>query len=87
MPCIHLAAAEIDVSDHAVLRWVERVCGVDVERFREEIRAALVAGAFPHIDLQPGDAGVFIDVPVHRVPLLARHGEVITVFNYDRDPD
>jgi len=81
-----LTFPHFDVSDHAVLRWLERVCGVDVQKYRDEIRAAVVAGGVVEVDL-PDDAGIYIDVPGRRVHLLLRHAEVITVFNYDRDPD
>lgn len=40
---------KIDVSDHALIRWLERVKGVDMEALRSEIRAsiapAVAAGA------------------------------------------
>lgn len=86
MPHLDAARREIDVSDHAVLRWLERVCGVDVEAYREAIREAVTAGGVVGVDL-PGDAGIYIDVPGERVHLLLRSAQVITVFNYDRDPD
>lgn len=39
----------IRISDHAVLRWLERVHGIDVEGFRQELRAqvepAIVVGS------------------------------------------
>jgi hypothetical protein len=31
--------ADVRVSDHAVLKWLERVHGIDVEFFRAEIRS------------------------------------------------
>ena len=31
--------ADVRVSDHAVVRWLERVHGIDMEFFRDEIRA------------------------------------------------
>jgi hypothetical protein len=76
-------ACAMDISDHAVVRWLERVAGVDIRRVREEIQAAVVAGGFE----QAPAAGTFIDVPDHRIHLLVRDGQVITVFNYDGEPD
>ena len=83
MKPFHPALPQLDVSDHAVVRWLERVCGVDIEKYRDEIRAAFAAGGIA----DPNDlaeAGIFIDVPTHRVHLLARDLQVITVFN---EPD
>jgi hypothetical protein len=58
------------VSDHAVLRWLERVRGVDVETARREIghRAAI---ALDH----PGAGAVLVD----GIKLQLRDGIVITV--------
>ena len=44
MKPFHPALPQLDVSDHAVVRWLERVCGVDIEKYRDEIRAAFAAG-------------------------------------------
>lgn len=87
MPVIQPFPPHVDVSDHAVVRWLERVCGVDIEKYRAEIRAAVAAGGVSHLFDLPDSAGVFVDVPGHRVHLLARDGQVITVFNYDGEPD
>ncbi|MFN3523923.1 MAG: hypothetical protein ACK4YQ_16880 [Phenylobacterium sp.] len=72
--------SDVGVTDHALVRWLERVHGVDLERYREEIRAALVAGGF---DLpQPaGDAGLYIDAPGVGVFLVVRAGVVATVLH------
>jgi len=37
-------APHIRVSDHAVLRWLERGCGVDVEEIRRTIAACCARG-------------------------------------------
>lgn len=79
-PALH----EISVSDHAVVRWLERACGVDLEAFREAMRQACLAGGLADL---PADASAWIDVPGHRVHLLVRHAEIITVFHYDREAD
>jgi hypothetical protein len=72
--------SDVGVTDHALVRWLERVHGVDLERYRAEIRAALVAGGF---DLPaPGsDAGVYIDAPSFGVFLVVRAGAVATVLH------
>jgi hypothetical protein len=35
----------LNITDHAVLRYIERVHGVDVELLREELRAMALRGA------------------------------------------
>lgn len=60
------------VSDHAVLRWIERVHGVDLEAVREQIldqgrEAWLAQGA------------VSVQVPELKVTLIAKDGCVVTV--------
>ena len=58
------------VSDHAVLRWLERVRGIDVETARREI-GHLAAIALDH----PGAGAVLVD----GIKLQLRDGVVITV--------
>ncbi len=77
----------IEVSDHAVVRWLERVCGADIEAVRAEIREAIAAGGVGHLMCPTEDRGVFVDVPGHRVHLLVRGGQAVTVFNYDGEAD
>lgn len=40
-----MAAFYLDVSEHAVIRWLERVYKIDIEAIREEIRAAATPAA------------------------------------------
>lgn len=79
---------DIDVSDHAVVRWLERVCGVDIETYREQIRAAYAAGGLAFIVEHCAlDTGVYVDVPEHHVHLVIRNGQVTTVFHSGSEPD
>jgi hypothetical protein len=58
------------VSDHAVLRWLERVRGIDVETARREI-GHLAAIALDH----PGAGAVIVD----GIKLQLCNGLVVTV--------
>ncbi len=63
---------EPKVSDHAVVRWLERFHGFDVEAVRGEIlggdrRAWVAQGAW------------YVRVPALEVSLVAREGKVITI--------
>ena len=40
-------SAGISVSDHAVIRYLERVCGVDVEVYRDTIRKSVITSGLP----------------------------------------
>ncbi|MFN3513432.1 MAG: hypothetical protein ACK41C_10325 [Phenylobacterium sp.] len=72
----------LSVTDHAVVRYLERVVGADIERIREEIRKAVVAGGFdPAAETAP--ASIYIDVPAYGVHLVLRAGEVVTVIRTD----
>jgi len=86
MPVVVPFAQDIDVTDHAVVRWLERVCGVDVEHYRAEIRAAFVAGGLVHMSGLAGAANTYIDVPEHRVHLVVRDGTVASVLPHDEEP-
>jgi hypothetical protein len=77
----------IDVTDHAIVRWLERVCGVDIEKFRTEIRAAFFAGGISHLGDLADEAATYIDVPGHGVHLVVRCGCVTTVFHAGQEPD
>lgn len=50
-----MAERRLEISDHAVLRWLERVEGVDVAAIRRRILAACRAGA------EHGAGGVALD--------------------------
>jgi hypothetical protein len=80
-------AEQIDVTDHAVVRWLERVCGVDIERYRAEIRAAFIAGGIAHLSGLQDEAATYIDVPEHGVHLVARSHAITTVFHSGQEPD
>jgi len=81
------APLPIDVTDHAVLRWLERVCGADIEAVRDDIRTAIIAGGFDADQPALWSAGLYIDVPEHRVHLVVRDGQVVTVNPSGSDPD
>lgn len=36
---------KLHVTDHAVLRWIERVYGIDLDKIRDEITAAVLPAA------------------------------------------
>lgn len=87
-PAIEPVPHHLDVSDHAVVRWLERVCGVDVEKYREEIREAFLAGGLLlTVEHSGQDVGVYVDVPAHKVHLVVRNGQVSTVFHAGSEPD
>jgi hypothetical protein len=60
------------VTDHAVLRWIERVRGVDLALVREEI---LAQGREQWI----AEGVASVKLPALRVVLVIREGVVITV--------
>jgi hypothetical protein len=63
----------IPVTDHAVLRYLERICGVDVLAVRRKIHALAITG------IAKGARGGKRDGIVYRL----RGGEVATVFAAD----
>lgn len=68
---------DVDITDHAVVRWIERVEGIDLNRIREEIRAAVMAGGIVHL---PGDdAATYIEVAGRDAFLVVRNLSVTTV--------
>lgn len=73
---------EVLVSDHAVVRWLERVSGQDIARLRADIFALAVAGGFGTQPAAAG-AGVYIDVPTFGVHLVLRDGQVTNVLFSD----
>ncbi|MEL6921114.1 MAG: hypothetical protein AAFO77_08815 [Pseudomonadota bacterium] len=62
----------IRVSDHAVLRWLERECGVPVER----IRTLIGEGCAPYADSQP------VSIIVGRTKFLVIDGVVVTTLRH-----
>ena len=42
-PARHETETTFDVSDHAVLRYIERVCGVDIDSIRQHIHSIINA--------------------------------------------
>lgn len=80
MAVIQPFAEDLLVSDHAVVRWLERVCGADIEAVRAEIRAAYTAGGgHDHLILPPTEAGHYVDVPGRGVHLVMRNFQIVTV--------
>lgn len=63
-----------EVSDHAVLRYLERARGIDVERAREEVARTVARG------LQQGACGVLIN----GLRYVLRAGRVVTVLDGPR---
>lgn len=69
-------ADALEVTDHAVVRWLERVEGVDLEAYREAFRAGAASVHFT-------EAAIYIDVPAHGVHLVIRNGVITTVIPSD----
>ena len=67
---------KIRVSDHAVLRYIQRVHGVDVESIREQMIPERVLDAIQAV----GGVGKFPTGGCHAV---AKDGVVVTVTEYD----
>lgn len=63
------------VSEHAIIRWLERVKGVDLDAIRAEILSPLVRAA-----IKAGASSVIIDG--HRCP-VAQDGTITTVLDSD----
>lgn len=57
------------ITDHAVVRYLERVCGVDIRAVRVEIAAIVATG------LSDGACGVIVDGMDYRI----EDGHVVTV--------
>lgn len=51
----------VDISDHALVRYIERVCGETLEPYRAELRALL---ALPPADDDASDEGGLIKIVV-----------------------
>jgi hypothetical protein len=72
------------VSDHAVLRYLERIEGIDIEAARREIAARVdrVIGD-PRVVAVPDDSGVVIDGFAYRM----QAGVVVTILKVNHaDP-
>jgi hypothetical protein len=65
------------VSDHAVLRTLERICGVPVEPLREAIAQSVERAARA---AEATGGGVYLVVQEHQA-FVARHGTVTTVLS------
>lgn len=70
-------AAEPKISDHALLRYIERILGVDVDAMRSEIMSDAVKSA-----LRAGASGV----TVNGVKMVAKDGVIVTVLSEDMRP-
>lgn len=59
---------EVHVSDHAVLRWLERECGVPVE----EIRSAIASSCGPYKKHSP------VNIKIGKINFVLTNGAVVT---------
>lgn len=75
---------DLRVSDHAVVRWLERVCGADIEKIRHEIRVAFHAGGVSHLADLDEQGKLIVDVPEHGLWLLIQGGAVVTILDLSR---
>jgi hypothetical protein len=67
--------ADVRVSDHAVLRWLERVHGIDVEFFRDQVREIAGPAAAVGASALTRDGFVYVISPT---------GTVVSVVPDDR---
>ena len=65
------------ITDHAVIRYLERVCGVDIEAVRREIRAKASL-----IQDYPGATGILVDGFRYAVA----NGAVLTIHDIGEPP-
>ena len=72
-------ANDIIVTDHAIVRWLERVVGMDLDPIRAEIRR--VINATP-VDPK-GDQNVCIDDQTKAVVITRRDRTAVTVLHQD----
>ncbi len=68
--------ALIQVTDHAIVRWLERVCGFDIEALKAEIVAAIPERAAASV-AAVGQGGV--KLPSGASLMLRRDGGVLVV--------
>lgn len=68
---------EPKISDHALLRYVERIIGVDIDAMRAEIMTDMVKSA-----LRAGATGV----TVNGVKMVAKDGVIVTVLSEEMRP-
>lgn len=50
----------MSVTDHALLRWLERIHGIDVEGFRAELRAEVTASLAAYGVRRGREEGLFV---------------------------
>lgn len=50
----------LSITDHALLRWLERIHGIDVEGFRMLLRREAVASLDAYGALREADTGTFV---------------------------
>lgn len=67
------------VSDHAVVRWLERIKGVDMDAVREEI---LADGRGATVEFL-GEATGEVPIPGHKEKLVCVGGVVVTVTTHN----
>lgn len=82
------ASPQYEISEHAVVRWLQKVKGVDIEAVREEIaeRISKAAANTPGVICRAkGDAIEIFDGEVGFV--VARHNVVVTVHIGERAED
>jgi hypothetical protein len=65
----------LTISDHALVRWLERVNGIDMEFFRGEFRRALAGSVGEYVPI-----GEFT-ATVGGVAFVVRDGKVITTID------
>lgn len=73
------APEEIIVTDHAIVRWLERVMDMDLEPVRAEIRRVINANP---VDPK-ADQNVCIDTETKAVVVTRRDRTAVTVLNQD----
>lgn len=75
----------LEVSDHAVVRYLERYCGLDTDAIRAEIAAKVEAAENNKVDVTGEAVGHLIDGYVF---VVARNSLVVTIHpKKEDDPD
>lgn len=70
----------IEVSDHALVRYIERICGETLEPYRVELRAMLM---LPEADPDAPEDGTLIKLVVEGHP-KQRKRSIVTVLGTDQ---